>query len=248
MQRYRLTIAYDGTNYRGWQVQKDACSVAEKLQDTFRLTFNKKISLIGVSRTDSGVHALGQVASVKTDLNLDPKRIQSAWNNRLPSDIVIRLLYPIDDNYHIHQLVKTKQYYYHFFIKRPLPFMERYAWYIHQQIDLEKLKKALTMFIGTHDFKLFSTGDDRGSNTIRIINTIALSYIEQIDAYRIAVEGPLFLRHMVRRMVGAALSVAARPELKISLLQEMLRNQNSKMSLPTAPAKGLLLYKIIYNR
>ena len=248
MQQYRLTIAYDGTNYRGWQVQKDSCSIAEKLQEAFRLTFNKKVYLAGVSRTDSGVHALGQVASFRTDLNLDPKSIQSAWNNRLSPDVVIRLLHRIDDNYNIHRLVKTKQYYYHFFIKRPLPFIQRYGWYINQKIDLEKLKKTLTIFIGTHDFKLFSTGDDRGCNTIRTINTITLSYVKRINAYRIAIEGPLFLRHMVRRMVGASLAVAMRPELKISSLQEMLRNKNSKTSLPTAPAQGLLLYKIIYNR
>lgn len=243
MQQYRLTIAYDGTNYRGWQIQKDSCSVAEKLQETFRLIFNKKVYLAGVSRTDSGVHALEQVASFRTDLNLDPTNIQYAWNNRLSSDIVIRSLHHVDNSYNIHRLVKTKLYYYHFFIKRPLPFMQRYGWYIHQKIDLEKLKKTLTIFI-----KLFSTGDDRDCNTIRTINTVTLSYVKQIDAYRIAIEGPLCLRHMVRRMVGASLSVAMRPKLKISSLQEMLRNKNSKTSLPTAPAQGLLLYKIIYNR
>ncbi|MFC1843061.1 tRNA pseudouridine(38-40) synthase TruA [Candidatus Dependentiae bacterium] len=247
MQRYKIIIAYDGTDYCGWQRQKCVPSVAQRLEDTFDIVFGKKISLMGVSRTDTGVHALGQVAAFRTDFDIKPEKMFQAWNNMLPPDIVIRKLDLLGNQaFNIHKDVELKTYYYHFFTQRPLPFVQRYGWFYRYPVDLEKLQKALNVFLGKHDFRSFCTGDER-ENTVRIIKTIYLEYFRRYNGYRIVVEGPKFLRYMIRRIVGAAIEVASRDNMSISYLQEVIDQKDSEQTLPNAPAKGLLLYKVAYK-
>jgi len=247
MQKYKIVVAYDGTDYCGWQKQKSVPTVAQRLEDTFRTVFEKSISIVGVSRTDAGVHALGQVASFRSDFAIPQEKMFSAWNNMLPPDIVIRDLQKIPQDESIHQYVEQKTYYYHFFTKRPLPFVQRYGWYYRYPIDIKKLQKALNVFVGTHDFRSFCTGDEH-EDTVRTIDTISLEYFARFNAYRIMVKGPRFLRYMIRRIVGAAIEVASRDNLPINYLQEVLDEKDPEQTLPNAPAKGLLLYKIRYGK
>ncbi len=244
---YKIIIAYDGSNYYGWQEQKDKPSIAQVLQDSFKDVFNLSIRLFGVSRTDAGVHALGQVAAFKTTLDLDPKKIQWAWSNSLPEDIVIRSLERVEVEFNPHRNVAYKTYVYHLFIKQPSPFISRYGWYVRKNIDLEKLQATLRIFIGTHDFRSFSTGDDRGHDTIRTIESITIKYLKRYNAYALIIKGPKFLRYMVRRIVGAAIASATNPALELSEVQRILDHKNPQHTLPTAPAKGLVLYKIRYT-
>jgi len=246
MQRYKIIVAYDGTDYCGWQRQKSVPSVAQKMEDTFLVVFNKKIAFAAASRTDAGVHALGQVAVFRTDLVIDKKKLFFAWNNLLPPDIVIRKLEVAAPDFNIHKAVELKTYCYHFFTSRPLPFVQRYGWYFRYPVDLAKLEKALQVFIGTHDFRSFCTGDER-ENTVRTIQTISLEYLRRYNVYRITVKGPRFLKYMIRRIVGAALEVASRPNLSIDYLSDVLQEKNPEQTLPKAPAKGLILYKIKYR-
>ena len=247
MKKYKIIVAYDGTDYCGWQKQKCVPSVAQRLEDTFNIVFEKPISLVGVSRTDAGVHALGQVASFRSDFQIEQEKMFFAWNNMLPPEIVIRSLECIPHDYNIHQHVKQKTYYYHFFTKRPLPFVQRYGWYYRYPIDIEKLKKTLQVFVGTHDFRSFCTGDEH-EDTVRTIDSISLEYFSKFDAYRITVKGPRFLRYMIRRIVGAAIEVASRDAMLVDYLQEVLQEKDPEQTLPNAPAKGLLLYKITYSK
>lgn len=248
MHKYTLIISYDGTEYYGWQSQKDLPAVASTMQHIFAKIFGRSIVLRGASRTDAGVHALGQVAMFKTDLDLDPEQIKCAWNNRLPADIVIRSLQRIDISHSIYDNIAHKTYHYHFFLERPLPFVQRYGWHFYHSIDLQKLEIALQTFVGTHDFRSFCSSEDTRENTMRTVDAITLEYIQRYGVYRITVRGHSFLRHMIRRMVGAALEVASRPTLPIGALQEALDQKDPEQILPNAPAQGLMLYKITYKK
>jgi tRNA pseudouridine38-40 synthase len=247
MPHYKLIVAYDGTAYHGWQAQKEVPSVAQTIQTCFQSVFNRPIVLRGASRTDAGVHALGQVAAFMTDLTLEPATIMRALNNVLPDDIVIRSAVATDDTENIFQHIEHKIYYYHLFVQQPFPFVSRYGWHVRKSFDYEKLQAALPLFQGTHDFRSFASSEDTRENTVRTIYTIHSEYFARFKAYRISVVGPAFLRHMIRRIVGACVEVASRPELPLSLLSEQLRKKDPEHMLPNAPAQGLLLYKIVYR-
>lgn len=246
IKKYKIIIAYDGTNYQGWQTQTATCkTVAHVLQAAFETVFGRTIKLIGASRTDSGVHAMGQVAVFTTDFAITPELLMYAWNNELPADILIRALHEVPLDFNPRYPVTQKTYYYHFFITRPLPFAARYGYYFYRPIDMQKLKDALAIFAGTHDFRSFCSGYDM-TDTVRTIDSIKLVYLRRYNAYRIVVQGPGFLRYMIRRIVGACLEVASREKLSLDVLRTALEEKHPEQTLPNAPAHGLVLYKIDY--
>ena len=246
MQTYKLIVSYDGTDYAGWQSQGDGSTVAEALVKAFVDVFKSQPALRGVSRTDAGVHAMGQVVLLRTTVSIAPDRLAFAWNNRLPDSIVVREAKLVEHDFKLHAKVVEKTYYYHFFTQRPQPFVARYGWYCQKPIDLEKLQKALNVFVGTHDFRSFCTGYD-WSDTVRTINSITLEYLSQYDMYRIVVKGPRFLRYMIRRLVGASMQVASNAHINVAILNEVMQQKNPEQTLLNAPAKGLMLYKIRYQ-
>lgn len=246
MKWYKAVIAYDGTDYYGWQLQKNKISVAQVLQERFYEVFGSDIKLFAVSRTDAGVHALGQVVAFKSDLAIDVKNMKWAWSNHLPETITIRSLDVVEDRFNPHVGVAQKTYIYHFFTQTPLPFIARYGYHVRKTVNLDRLKEALQIFVGTHDFRSFSTGDERGEDTVRTIDTISVRYMQRYNAYAIIIKGPKFLRHMVRRIVGAALAAATTQHVSVEYLKEVLHTKNPCHILPNAPAKGLVLYKITY--
>jgi len=268
MNTYKLVIAYDGTNYFGWQELPEKPSVATALNKAFAKVFKSEIKVLGASRTDAGVHALGQVARIKTDLDIAPDKLKWAWNNALPADITIRSLEVVDDSFNPFCNVEQKIYHYHFFTERPLPFTQRYGYFYPYKIDFDILKKALQFFVGTHDFCAFKSSEDMRENTVRTIESIALDYVPRYKAYRITVKGQKFLRHMIRRIVGASLAVASSSAPSsaksfgghgkatadrsknghtLESLQKIMDSCNPRHTLPNAPAQGLMLYKIIYK-
>lgn len=247
MKTYKLTIAYDGTSYFGWQVQEHKPSIAKALNNAFKKVFKKDIKVLGASRTDAGVHALGQVARIKTDLAMPAEKLQWAWNNALPADISIYSLAQVEDTFNPFCNVAQKIYYYHFFIERPSPFIQRYGYFYPYPLDLELLRTALQVFVGTHDFASFRSSEDQRENTIRTIDAITLDYLPRYKAYRISVIGQKFLRHMIRRIVGASLHVATKGENALLGLKKIIDARNPAHTLPNAPAQGLILRKIIYN-
>lgn len=248
MNKYKMIVSYDGTDYYGWQSLKGLPSVAATMQKVFAKTFGAEIIIKGASRTDAGVHAMGQVAMFKTDLALAPDKMKFAWNNRLPADIVIRSIEQVDLAHSIYDDISFKIYHYHFFTHRPLPFAQRYGYYHYYTLDIEKLKHCLQVFVGTHDFRSFASSEDEREDMVRTVDSIHLEYLHRFGAYRIVVIGHSFLRHMVRRMVGAALKVASSKDLNIEHIQNALDEKNPEQELPNAPAQGLLLYKIVYKK
>jgi len=243
---YKIVIAYDGTGYHGWQRQPDAKTVVQVLEKSFKAVFKQEIYISGASRTDAGVHALGQVASFALDMKIAPEVLKFAWNNDLPHDVLIQDISIVPDTFNPRHGVVSKTYHYSFFTQRPIPLVQRYGWYFSRPIDLDVLQQALQLFVGTRDFRSFCTGYDMNS-TIRRIDSICLEYDDAMKAHRIVVKGPGFLRYMIRRIVGACLAVASKDEFTCQDIVEALAKKDPAQTLPNSPAKGLLLHQIYYD-
>lgn len=245
---YKLVIAYDGTDYHGWQMQHALPTITKVLSDTFIKVFDHDVVIVGASRTDAGVHAAGQVARATTPLDIDAQKMFHAWNNVLPPSIVIRSIEKVDASFLAQRNVAHKTYHYQVFTRHPLPFQARYGWFYRLPLDLKKLEQALQIFVGTHDFRAFCTMEDGDKrSTIRTISTIKLEVDEQQGTLTIIVQGHSFLHYMIRRIVGACLHVAARKELSGELLVQALNSKDPNTVLPKAPAHGLMLLDIRYE-
>jgi len=245
---YKMVIAYDGTNFCGWAPQPNQNSVSQFMQKKFQDIFGHAITITGASRTDAGVHALGQVACFQTDIAINTYGLRKAWNARLGDSVFIRSLELIPTPFNPRNNVSHKTYYYHFFLDRPLPFIAKYGLYHPKKLDLALLEQVLQLFVGTHNFSSFSTGAPIAGNPICTISAIKLHYFKRFGMYQISVTGNRFLRHMIRRLVGAALLAAKQGSpVTIDHVYDIFKAENASHCLPTAPAHGLLLYKIYYK-
>lgn len=249
MRTFKLTVAYDGTDFAGWQVQLKHKTIASCLQNAFYRTFNQKISLLGASRTDAGVHALGQVAKFKADLKLSNDKILEIWNRHLPKSILIRKLETISNDFHPHKNVLQKTYYYNLFLQRPLPFIARYGWLYHfiNQVDVQKFDRALQLYIGEHDFASFCKMEEKHKSTVRTIDRITLNKLEKFNALQVTIKGKSFLRFQIRRMIGYALDVSRKKATSLDYLKEILNHPNPKQKLLKAEGCGLILRKVDYK-
>lgn len=248
---YKLRIAYDGTAYQGWQVQPNGPTVAGTLERTFTDTFGHALSMVGASRTDSGVHALDQVARVRTDLAIAPDKLQHAWNNALPDDIVITQLDEAPPKFHPHHDLAYKEYEYTLFLERPLPLTTRFGWWpslYAPQFSLATFEHALQHFIGTHDFTAFSR-DEPGRNPVRAIDAISVTHDTNAQAVRVIIRGKGFLRFQIRRMIGAAVMAASSTDVTSETIAHLLANpQETSHALLKAAAQGLCLRAIVYTK
>ena len=246
---YKLIVAYDGTDYKGWQQQKKGQkTISGALRDTFCLIFHQKyVSVTGASRTDAGVHAHGQVVRIITELNLAPEKLLYALNRALPEGICVRSCQKVHENFHPQHQVFLKIYTYRFFLEQQLPCYDRYGYYIRRKFNLQACKQALAVFVGTHDFKLFCS-EETDRSTVKTINEIIITPGKLSGEYVVIIKGQSFLRYMIRRIIGAAFalaidSVRSSEELKALLADTSLVAKN----LPVAPAKGLCLEEIEYT-
>jgi tRNA pseudouridine38-40 synthase len=248
MQKYKIIIAYEGTNFHGWQIQPNVVTVASRLEKTFQRIFNKKITLFGASRTDAGVHALGQVAQFHTTLNIDHNRMRFAWNNALPPTIYIRSLSPVSTSFHPCCNVMQKIYLYHIFLKRPLPCFFRYGFFYQyiDRLDIKKFEMCLKLYRGTYDFASFCKVD-LNKETVRTIDDISCHHFTVQNILRVTIKGKSFLRYQIRRMVGYALDVACSPSLSVDYLKNVLKEKNPKQRLLKADSAGLCLKRVQYH-
>lgn len=252
MPYYTIIVAYDGTNYHGWQIQPVAKTICSELQQAWFLLMKTPIAILGASRTDAGVHAIGQVARFKAEIpaSANLEKLRQAWNARLPNDIHIRSFLPSAENFHPCVNVKQKTYYYTLFLKKPLPFVERFGWYYDfmPEVDLEKFYRGLACYVGTHDFASFCKVDlENPKDTVRRIDSITITPHRRWGAIVVEIKGPSFVRFQIRRMIGYALDLARRPNLGLEYLQNLLTNPNPRQTLLKAEAKGLCLRRIVYH-
>ena len=248
MHAYKITIAYDGSDFFGWQIQADQPTVTSTLCNTFKKTFGEEISMIGASRTDAGVHALGQIALFRSNITVCEQKMRDAWNNALPQSIRIRTLEKADESFHPCKNVKQKTYWYILFLKPPLPLVARYGWYypFMKRVDLNKFYQALKLYEGTHNFTSFCRIEDKQKNPIRSIDSITVKKWTHMNTLLVSIKGQSFLRFQIRRMIGYALDVAQRTDLPVEYIQELLDNPHPQQRLIKADGSGLCLRKVIY--
>lgn len=245
MKRVGLTISYDGTNYVGWQVQKNGLAVEEVINRCLRDLTGEEITIIGASRTDSGVHAKGNVAVFDTESRIPAEKFSFALNQRLPSDIRIQKSCLLPDDFHPRyqdQIIKTYEY----CIENSRIEMPMYRFYSHHvlmPLDIEAMKKAATYIIGEHDFKSFCSMHTQVQTTVRTVYELNIRKDE--DLIRIRITGNGFLYNMVRIIVGTLIKVGLHvyePEH----VKEIIEARDRKQAGPKVPAKGLTLVEIKY--
>ena len=245
MRNIRLTIEYDGTDYFGWQIQKRKPTVQGEIKKVLERILEEKITLIGAARTDSGVHALGQVANFKTrNKKLTTDNFIKALNSLLPSDIVIKEVKKVADSFHARYSAKSKIYRYQI-LKQLLPSAlgRGFSWHIPQTLDWRKIREASKYFVGKYDFSPFSvTGSSRKSGQCAVrdfkIKKVKNLYVLQIEAN-------YFLYKMVRRIVGALIEVG-REKIEPEYIRALLNGKASTLRARTAPPHGLFLIKVKY--
>ncbi len=244
MRNIKLTIQYEGTNYAGWQFQKNARSIQQVIQETLNRITGEKVNVIASGRTDSGVHALAQAANFRTHSNIPLNKLQMALNSYLPKDIVITKIAEASKGFNAQHDAASKIYCYSVvngdFVS---PFLRRYASRCFFPLDIGKMKRAAKYLAGRHDFKAFQATDDTDKNSVRTV--ISIKIRKDPDALRIYMEADGFLYNMARNIAGTLIEVG-RGKFSVDQAKEILEKRQRRLCGPTAPAKGLCLVKVKY--
>ena len=244
---FRLTIAYDGTEFIGWQRQATGTSVQGLLEDAFSELDGRPVAVTGAGRTDAGVHARGQVAMAALDRDIDVAAVVRAINNRLPPTVRILDASLAPDGFHARFDARLKTYRYRIWNADVMsPFERSYAWHVPMPLDIAAMNDAAAMLSGTHDFAAFQ---GTGSDTQTTVRTVLRSSVERepgapLVVYDAAGEG--FLRHMVRNVVGTLVEIG-RGRYRPAWIGEVLASRNRTAAGPTAPAHGLFLMEVSYE-
>lgn len=244
MRNLKATIAYEGTNYYGWQVQPNLPTIQGTIEKALYTITGEKISLIGAGRTDAGVHALGQVANFRTNKQIDETSLKRALNSLLPPDIRILNIELVPPDFHSRFLAKAKEYHYRVYGGEVVsPFHYRYVWQVNAPLDIEAMREGGKHFIGEKDFTAFQVGDARERNPIRRIFSFEIVEEDEFIIFKVRAES--FLKYMVRRMVGLLIEVGLgkrEPSEIMEIIEEKDRDQARKL----APPQGLFLVKVEY--
>jgi len=244
MYKYKLTLEYDGTNYSGWQVQKNAKSIQGFLLACAEKYLGSRAEIQGAGRTDAGVHALGQVAHLETAKQIDAERLRFGLNDNLPAGINILHVQQANPRFHARHHAKSRSYLY-LIARRRTALAKRYVWWIKDILDVKKMQRALAHFAGFHDFASFADKKmDKDTSTQVNIEAVQLKEFNNIIAIRIV--GSHFLWKMVRRIVGVTAEVG-RGKLSVSDIEKMLNSYSDKPAKFTAPPSGLFLESVLYE-
>ena len=240
--RYKCIVAYDGTNFHGFQVQNDLRCVQSEIEAALLIITKKKTKIYGAGRTDAGVHAYGQVFHFDFDVVMKPEFMKNAINCRLPNDIHILKVEHVSDNFHARFGALAKTYEYLMDFGEVDPLKVNYRWYYKYKLNIDLLKESSKVFIGTHDFKAI-TKNHKLENTVRTIYSIDFELDGSL--LKIKFRGNGFLHNQVRIMVAMMVEVA-RGKITISGLENVLKSLDRKKAPKTAPANGLYLMNIEY--
>lgn len=242
MKRVKMTVAYDGTNYCGWQQQPNGICIEEVLNRELSRLLGEPIQVIGASRTDSGVHARGNIAVFDTSARMPADKICIALNQRLPKDIVIQDSCEVAQDYHPRKCNTRKTYEYRILNRRvPLPELRFNSYFYYYALDVDKMRQAARYLVGEHDFKSFCSIRTQVEDTVRRIYDISLTKTDDLITIRISGNG--FLYNMVRIIAGSLVKVGCgfwEPER----MKEVLEARDRSQAGPKAPAEGLTLISI----
>ena len=241
MKRVKLVVAYDGTAYHGWQIQPGARTIEGELNRTLSELLQEEIQVIGASRTDSGVHALCNVAVFDTDTRIPAEKLSYALNQRLPEDIRIQSSCEVEADFHPRHCDSRKTYEYRILNREfPLPTKRLYAHFTYVPLDVSKMEKAASYLIGEHDFKSFCATAAVVETTVRTLYEATVG--RENDEIVIRVCGNGFLYNMVRIIAGTLMEVG-RGNLEPEGMKKILEAKDRTVAGPTAPACGLTLVK-----
>ena len=247
--RYAILLAYDGTDYGGWQIQKNSITVQEKLEEACEKVFGKKTGVTASGRTDSGVHAAGQVCHFNAETTIPADKIADALNRFLPPDIAVLQSAAAPENFDANRSAKRKTYCYRIYLaERRNPLKERYSVWVKNPVNIAKLRHILGSFVGKHDFKAFCKSGSQVKKTVRdvysaeaVITKSALS--TDVEIY---VCGGGFLYNMVRTVAGTAIGFAEGSLSEADVARSLSLDDREAVGR-TMPAKGLTLEKVEYG-
>lgn len=246
MKRIKLTVAYDGTNYRGWQIQKNGETVESTLNRALKELTGENIQVLGASRTDSGVHAMGNVAVFDTEVRMPGEKFVYALNQRLPEDIRIQHSCEVPPDFHPRYQETVKTYEYRILNREfPLPAYRLNTYFTYRPLDEERMRQAAEYLIGEHDFQSFCAAGAQVKTTVRTIYDLKVTREGELITIRITGNG--FLYNMVRIIAGTLMKIG-QGEWEPEYIREILNAKDRTAAGPTAPAKGLTLMEIRYPK
>src|SRR3989338_8308433 len=245
MRRLKLTIEYDGTLYHGWQRQPAFASIQGTIEKTLGEITQSKITLVGSGRTDSGVHAMGQVAHCEVKTPIPNEKLLKGLNTLLPKDISIKKLETVPPTFHAQKSAKYKTYIYKILNSPvPSPLLRKYSCWIIPPLNIQKMNKAARMLIGKHDFKAFQNQGTKLLSTVREVYISRIKKEPPCIVYEITGSG--FLKQMVRNIVGALIEVG-KEKMTVEDFKTLLKSKNRRLCPKPAPASGLFL-KEVYHK
>ena len=242
--RICLKIEYDGTDFCGWQIQPNKRTVQQTVADAIKTLTGEEVNLVGSGRTDSGVHARGQIAHFETEATIPAERFALALNTILPSDVKIVESFEVEESFHARFSAKRKTYEYKMYISEsPRPLKERYSTRIGFPLDIEKMKKACEYFVGRHDFRCFLASGSAVKDTVREIYRAEIFERDGDIVFEVCGNG--FLYNMVRIMVGTLVKVGM-GKLEASEVEKIIKLGERKGAGITLPPQGLTLVSVEY--
>jgi len=242
MPRYKILIEYEGTRYNGWQKQPKGITVQGEIEAALSRILGRELAIYGQGRTDSGVHALGQVAHFDTDKMLDIPKIKYALLGVLPKDIAVWNLMEVDNSFHARFDAKSRRYRYQI-VTRPRPMMRNFAARVLKPVELEVMTECAAAIKGEYDFESFTKSSEEQPNGRCLVTRSDFEVSDSLITYHI--EANRFLRRMVRRLIGSILQVGQGKWEKNKFL-DLLHNPSKIKGGHAAPARGLILEKVIY--
>jgi tRNA pseudouridine38-40 synthase len=244
MPKLKMTIEYAGTRYSGWQVQKNARTIAGEIERAIReATGIAEFELYGSGRTDAGVHALAQVAHLAIDSTMPPESLRRRINDALPSDINILRIESVRHRFHARHDAVGRSYLYQV-SRRRTAFAKPFVWWLKDDLDIRRMRDAASRFIGFHDFQSFSDHASADSPSEVLVDAFDIHDDEDLVVFH--VEGSHFIWKMVRRLVGVLVEVG-RGGLSVDEAAAMLETRSDLPARLTAPASGLFLERVYYE-
>ena len=239
MKRIRMTVAYDGTNYCGWQVQPNGITIEQVLNEKLSILLGEEIVVSGASRTDSGVHSLGNICVFDTNTRMPGDKICYAINQSLPDDIVVVDSAEVPDDWHPRYVNSTKTYEYRILNRKfPDPTRRLDTYFFHYNLDVYKMQRAADILVGEHDFKSFCSAGSQVKTTVRTIYSCDVN--KKDDVITIRIKGNGFLYNMVRIIAGTLIKVGD-GTISVDNMRSILEACDRNAAGPTAPAHGLTM-------
>lgn len=244
---YKIIVEYEGSNYSGWQRQKNtAQTIQQKLENALSRLNKSQVSVIGAGRTDAGVHAAGQTANFFLDVDIPTEKVPFALNAELPADIICKKAEKVDLDFHARYSARGKKYRYRILNSNfNSVFVRKFVYNVHQKLDLELMKKAAALFEGCHDFASFCAAGSSVESTVRNIYSLDIYSAENGEIW-IDVIGDGFLYNMIRILVGTLIELGINKK-KFSELENILASCDRREAGFTAPAQGLTLLEVFYD-